>query len=129
MAYSAPPFWDHGDIPDGTAGLDMQIYSDDIAYLYPLIIFRNMAILENQYTGGGIMWAFVHKYRWLQYKVSDDRNDGALIDPAGAGETVVLSAGTAGTWETLDLDTVDWLSQGKLYQVEDCKIANEIKDR
>ena len=56
---------------------------------------------------------FLHAKRWLLY-----RDAGRIEDPAGVGATVTLAAADDGGWTSYDLDQVDWLIPGKLYQVQ-----------
>lgn len=62
---------------------------------------------------------FIHRYRWLWFK-----DTGAIVDPAGAGASVNVSGDTP---TRVDLRTVSWLTQGKLYQVTGCTWAMETR--
>lgn len=116
MAYSAPPHWVHGDEP--TAAL-MQPYSDSLEAIHDLVgdAARYYAVPWNweqvDVDFAGSDFYLVHKFRWLVYQ-----GDGELVDPSGAGETIVLS-GSGASLLAYDLDGVDWLTPGRLYQCKD----------
>ena len=122
MSYAAPTRWKHGDTP--TAAL-MQPYSDDLEALHAIVgdAPRNYAVLwsfdnvDPDFAGSDFY--FVHKRRWLIY-----RGDGELVDPSGAGTTITLS-GSGTALLAYDLDGVDWMTPGKLYQCKDCVFALE----
>lgn len=122
MAYSAPTRWSHGDIP--TAAL-MQPYSDDLNAIHAITgdAPRNYAVLWNfenvNPSFAGSDFYFVHKRRWLIY-----RGNGELVDPSGAGATITLS-GNGTALVAYDLDAVDWMTPGKLFQIKDCIVALE----
>lgn len=110
MSYAPPETWHHGDYPTA-AKLNKYVDGMDAIHgvigdaLYNFAVPRRMGSVQGYY--------FVHRHRWLIY-----RDAGRIEDPAGIGETVSLSAADDGGWTTYDLDQVDWLIPGKLYQVQ-----------
>jgi hypothetical protein len=109
MSYSAPPKWTHGDTVSHT---NMQIFSDDEDAIYA----RFGAALRNYPAANAIagedndLAYMVHRYRWFWFKSS-----GTIVDPANAANTVTLTEDTEPT--LMDLNSIDWLYPGKLYQI------------
>lgn len=117
MAYSAPHRWTHGDIPD--AGDNMQAYSDSLNYLE--------GVLPSSQWNPAQLWSYenwkvihansnyylVRRKRYLIY-----RGDGEIVDPAGGGANVDVS-GSGSAILAYDLDTIEWLTYGKLYNPKD----------
>lgn len=109
MSYSPPPRWAMGDYPTAA---QMNTYKDDIddihAQIGDYIINPSVAGRIGNVQG----FYFLHSERWLCFL-----GDGRIEDPAGVGETVTLS-GDAPNWVSYDLDQLDWMVPGKLYQVQ-----------
>jgi hypothetical protein len=116
MAYVVPKQWSHGDQP---ATADTQKYSDSLAYLKTLFGDKayNWATPYSLYPDTQDLW-LVHSRRYLVYVSS-----GRIVDPAGVGEDVSLS--TDSTFGSYDLDSISWMSYGKLYRVIGCSVCTE----
>lgn len=110
MAYAVPFQWAHGDYPTAArlnlykSGLDA-IHDALGDYSLNPAVARRIDPVQGYY--------FLHRHRWLLY-----RGAGRIEDPAGVGETVNLSEADDMGWTTYDLDNVEWLIPGKLYQVQ-----------
>lgn len=122
MAYERPTQWTHGDIP--TAAY-LNHYSNSLGYLVPFFVSRQFHTKASN-SADGTWFALTKKYRWLHYIVASSKSDGEIEDPGGVQDNVVLSKGDGG-WNVLDLDTITWLTPGKLYLVKDVKVALESK--
>lgn len=121
MAYSAPPLWEHGDIPTAA---DMNKYSDGLNAIYTALVAKRHfpAAKVRQYLSTGADTHFqavttdnsycvaVHTMRFLVYGGS-----GALTNLAGT-ETTSLQDITGGT-NIFDLDSVGWLNYGQVYRI------------
>lgn len=120
--YVAPTRWAHGDTPTATL---LQPYSDDLETLHAVVgdAPRNYAVpwsFDNvDVSFAGSDYYFVHKLRWLIY-----RGAGELVDPSGGGATITLS-GNGTALIAYDLDGVDWMTPGKLYQAKDFYVCLE----
>ena len=121
MSYSAPDHWQHGDEPTAAA---MNKYSDSLEALHAILgdaarhylVPQNFDVEEPSLDHG---FYGVHRLRWLIY-----RGDGELVDPSGAGATITLS-GNGAAWIAYDLDGVEWMTPGRLYQLKDVIVAFE----
>ena len=123
MAYERPKQWDHGDIPVDT---DLNRYSNSLNALHPFFVARHFLTRKRDNDGEGVYFTLRKRYRWFHYIVASDNDDGELVDPGGVHDTIVLDKGD-GTWQFLDLDSIEWLTPGKLYWVKDISIAMEAK--
>lgn len=116
MAYSTPEQWSHGDVPTAAK---MNKYSDSLNALYALANNATMPAqlwsYENFWPGtwDNSNYYFVHRYRWLIY-----RGDGEIVDPSGVGATVDVS-GSGSDILAYDLDAIEWMTPGKLWQAKD----------
>lgn len=111
MAYSVPFQFSHGDYPTAAR---MNLYKDGLDAIYALTGSYPINMFVCKRTGTVQGFYFVHRLRWLIF-----RNDsaGRIEDPAGVGATVTLEVSGA-EWTSYDLDQVDWMIPGKLYQVQ-----------
>jgi hypothetical protein len=116
MSYTPAPQWHHGDYAtaaklnqykDGLDAINATLGAID--YEYPLI----------HRTGDMHTHYFINLYRYLVY-----RGVGALSDPNNDFESVSLS-NTDGAWIAYDLAGVEWIVQGKLYEVQGVTEAYE----
>jgi hypothetical protein len=114
MSYTIPRQWSHGDAPTAA---DMQKYSDGLTFLNAIIRPLNFATPFSTMEEAQQTW-LVHAKRYLIYA-----STGRIIDPAGIGADVDLSSDN--DINTYDLDEIDWLTSGKLYQVNGCSCALE----
>ena len=113
MPFMPPPTWTQGMYP--TAAL-MNIYKADLDALSAQMgdnliqtcVCRRIAPIQSYWI--------VHRYRWLLYW-----GDGWIEDPAGVGERVTL--GVEAAWTAYDLQSVEWLYPGKVYQVQNVDIC------
>lgn len=110
MAYTPPEQWSHGDYPTAAK---MNKYKDGLDAIYAAFgtypinpaVARRISPTQGYY--------FLHSHRWLLY-----RGAGTIEDSAGVGETINLSEAEDMGWTNFDLDTIDWMRPGKLYQVQ-----------
>lgn len=110
MSYQVPPRWAMGDYP--TAAL-INKYKDGIDAIHAALGDYGVNWPAASRAGAHVQgFYFLHSLRWLCY-----RGAGRIEDPAGVGETVTLS-GDGVNWTSYDLDSIDWMVQGKLYQVQ-----------
>jgi hypothetical protein len=129
MAYSAPPLWEHGDIPTAA---DMNKYSDGLTAIYNAINGKRHAPAARwrQYLSASADTHFlavttdnsycvnIHTQRFLFYGGS-----GQLTNLAGT-ETTSLPDNTGGT-NIFDLDSVGWLNYGLVYEITGVQWAFE----
>lgn len=110
MSYTPPQQWSHGDYPTADK---LNKYKDGLDAIheavgdYPI----NPAVARRLDTVQG--YYFLHRWRWLVY-----RGAGTIEDPIGAEDAVNLSEAEDMGWTSYDLDNVDWLIPGRLYQVQ-----------
>ena len=115
MPYSTPPTWAYLEYPTAAkmnqykTGLDA-IYAQTGTYTLNVCVCKRVGTVEHYY--------FVHQQRWLLYLFG-----GRIVDPADVGDPVTLSDN--GSWQSYDLNSVDWIYPGKLYQVQDVGCAME----
>lgn len=110
MPYSVPFQWEHGDYPTAAR---MNLYKDGLDAIYATLgtykvnyaVARRIAPVQGYF--------FVHHHRWLIY-----RGNGRIEDPLEIGEDVSLSPPDTTNWYSYDLRQVDWLFEGKIYQVQ-----------
>lgn len=107
-AYFVPPRWAHGDTDVTSA--EMQKYSNSICAIAAIAGSAKLqwAVIAGQSEA---TFTVIHKARWLFFQ-----STGEIVDPSGVGESVSISE-VDGTFTRYDLDTVDWLAYGQLYQV------------
>lgn len=109
MAYELPPQWEHGDYPTAALINKYKTGLDDIesrvgeVKINPYVTFRMSGIQS---------FFIVHHHRWLLY-----RGTGWIEDPLHAEENVTLT-GSGSDWFSYDLVSVEWLREGKLYQIQ-----------
>lgn len=115
MAYTPPRQWAHGDQP---AAADMQVYSDGLTYLQTAIGGAHHFAAPYSQMPDTQTFYIVHSQRFLVYVSS-----GKLRDVTGTNEDISL--GNSETINSLDLDTVDWLTYGDLYAVIGCSACME----
>jgi len=125
MAYERPKQWEHGDIP---TDVDMNHYSNSLVYLEPFFVVRNLFVAKRDNGGDGVTFTLQKRFRWLHYIIASAKDNGELQDPAGVQDNVVLDKGDGG-WIVLDLNTITWLTPGKLYFVKDAAVAVESRDQ
>ena len=118
--YQAPKIWSHGEFPTAA---ELNKYSNSLGYLYdrigggsiqPAILYNRSLQTTNTNDSNESGFHFFHKYRWFHYLNSTSGAE--ITDPAGVGDDVSL--GDSGEWTTLDLETVDWMTPGKIYYVK-----------
>lgn len=111
MAYQVPPRWSHGDFPTAA---DMNKYKDALDDIFARVGSSNLNRTVSFREGNIQSFFIVHQYRWLLY-----RGDGWIQDPSGIGERASLSVGSPSSqWLTFDLMQIDWMTPGKLYQIQ-----------
>jgi hypothetical protein len=121
-SYASPPVWHHGDIPTAA---DMNKYRDALNFLndtigggainYPVFMNRNHQP-GNVDTGQESNLRFFHRHRWFHY--FNTEANVKLVDETDADNEHSISD-TSGDFKVLDLDTIDWMTPGKPYRVEE----------
>lgn len=110
MAYTVPYYFEHGSVPNTTR---MQIYSDDITFLYDRL--GGIAInVPAQRISGSRTYTMIHRYRWLFY-----RGTGYLELFSGSDLHRTSLTTPDGAWyAALDLNSLSsWLFAGDLYVI------------
>lgn len=110
MSYVVPRTWSHGEYPTAAEMTDIKSSMDYLNSVMGDGGLQKAVALRNGFVQG---YYIVHRLRWLVYKGA-----GRIEDPAGVSETVSLSAADDGGYTSYDLDQIDWLVPGKIYQVQ-----------
>ena len=110
MPYNPPYFWSHGDYPTAAR---INLYKTGLDAIHDALGDYTLNPTASRRIGTVQGYYLLHKYRWLLY-----RDAGRIEDPNGVGETVNLAAAEDSGWTSYDLDQVDWMFPGKLYQVQ-----------
>lgn len=116
-AYAVPTQFSHGDKPTAA---NFNKWSDGCNHIYELLptYTRNPAVAE---MGTGESVRFTHRLRWLHYKSS-----GQILDPAGIEANTVTLPNTSDNWANVyDLDQIQWLAYGAMYDVQGVDFAQE----
>lgn len=107
--YTPPARFSHGDYPTAAnintfkTGLDaIHDVAGDIA-INPAVLHRGITVHS---------YVIVHKYRWLLHL------GGGRIDDPFEGEDSVTFDGESDEWRTFDLTQIEWMTLGRVYQVE-----------
>ena len=132
MPYSAPPVWEHGDVP--TAAL-MNKYSDGLNTIYTALQAKKHlpAAKVRQYasatadthfqdvTDDNSYCVLTHLHRWLFYAGAGN------IQNLAQTETTTLpdTGGGGGATNIFDLDSVNWLVYGGVYRINSITWAFE----
>lgn len=119
MAYSPPKQWNHGDIVTAT---ELQKYSDGLNAINAVLStvgYRNYGTPFSTFDDNQIYYV-VHSKRYLIYWSS-----GQIVDLSGVNENVELPNDSEFEYNVYDLDSIDWLDYGELYQILGCSVVFE----
>lgn len=96
----------------------MQKYSDGLTYLNTAIgVAYNWAVPYSQMPDTQTYY-LIHSQQYLVYK-----STGRIVDITGTNDDISLDDGD--TYNSYDLDTIDWLAYGDLYRVVGCSVCME----
>ena len=126
MAYSAPDQWSHGQTVNAAA---MNKYSDSLNFLYDnrggyiYAACMNYEFYDGTVNVDSEMF-MVHQHRYLVFQEFTASAGIEIVDPAGVGTTESVS-GNGTNLVIFDLDSVDWMVPGKLYELKDAMFGVE----
>jgi hypothetical protein len=116
MPYTPPATFAHGDYPTAA---NINLFKTGLDAIHDLAgdAVINPAVLELGITAHS--YAIVNRYRWLLFLGS-----GRIDDPFEGEESVTIS-GSVSEWTTYDLTQIEWITPGRVYQVEAVSAAFE----
>lgn len=103
-----PTQWAHGDT---TTEAKLDAYSTALDSLHGLIGDAAVCALTPVAEGSGARFYLIHLQRWLHFRGTGD------LYSADRAHSVGLSD-VDNSWTALDLDGIEWLNYGEIYEVE-----------
>lgn len=127
-SYDPPPVFAHGEYPTAAK---LNALANSLNYLndtigggsinIPVFMNRNHQP-GNVDTGEESNLRFFHRYRWFHYR--NTQANVKLVDGTDSANEFSISD-TSGDAKVLDLDTIDWMTPGKPYIVEEISWCTE----
>jgi hypothetical protein len=113
MPYTPGRIWSQGDYP---IAVDLNKYKSGLDAIYAITGSSAVNPAVANRLNGVQGYYFVNRLRWLLYIDRTGAGAGRIEDPAGIEAAVNLSA--KNVWTAFDLQSVDWIYAGKIYQVQ-----------
>ena len=107
--------WSHGDT---VSAADLNAYSTALTALHARILSTSIRMATPNQYGSGNIYRFVHRNRWLHFK-----STGQIKNAAGTQQATLSPIND--TYTSFDLQSLNWLAYGQLYQVVGCDMASE----